>query len=50
MISGYATSEETQKFSEKFLIENYNSVQNLHLSNVGIGTYLGEPILKLMKW
>ena len=43
MISGFATSEETKKFSEKFLIENYNSVQNLHLSNVGIGTYLGEP-------
>ena len=43
MISGFATSEETKKFSEKFLTENYNSVQNLHLSNVGIGTYLGEP-------
>ena len=43
MISGFATSEETKNFSEKFLIENYNSVQNLHLSNVGIGTYLGEP-------
>ena len=43
MISGYATSEETKIFSEKFLTENYNSFQNLHLSNVGIGTYLGEP-------
>ena len=43
MISGYATSEETKNFSEKFLIENYNSFQNLYLSNVGIGTYLGEP-------
>ncbi len=43
MISGFATSEETKNFSEKFLTENYNSVQNLHLSNVGIGTYLGEP-------
>ena len=43
MISGYATSEETKIYSEKFLTENYNLFQNLHLSNVGIGTYLGEP-------
>jgi len=43
MISGFATSEETKNFSEKFLTENYNSVQNLHLSNVGVGTYLGDP-------
>ena len=43
MISGYATSEGTKSFSEKFLTENYNSFQNLHLSNVGMGTYLGEP-------
>ena len=28
---------------KSFLLENYNSVQNLYLSNVGIGTYLGEP-------
>jgi len=43
MISGYATSDGTKSFSEKFLTENYNSFQNLHLSNIGIGTYLGEP-------
>ena len=43
MISGFATSDETKNFSEKFLTENYNSFQNLHLSNVGIGTYLGDP-------
>ena len=43
MISGFATSEETKNFSEKFLTENYNSFQNLHLSNVGVGTYLGDP-------
>ena len=43
MISGFATSEGTKNFSEKFLTENYNQFQNLHLSNVGIGTYLGEP-------
>ena len=43
MISGFATSTGTKIFSEKFLTENYNSFQNLHLSNIGIGTYLGEP-------
>ena len=43
MIPGFATSEETKAFSEKFINENYNKFQNLHLSNVGIGTYLGEP-------
>ena len=43
MISGFATSTGTKTFSEKFLTENYNSFQNLHLSNIGIGTYLGEP-------
>ena len=43
MISGFATSDGTKTFSEKFLTENYNSFQNLQLSNVGIGTYLGEP-------
>ncbi len=43
MISGYATTEGTKSFSDKFLTANYNSFQNLHLSNVGIGTYLGEP-------
>ena len=43
MISGFATSNGTKSFSEKFLDENYNSFQNLHLSNIGIGTYLGEP-------
>ena len=43
MISGYATTEGTKSFSEKFLTANYNSFQNLHLSNIGLGTYLGEP-------
>ena len=43
MISGFATSDGTKNLSEKFLTENYNQFQNLHLSNVGIGTYLGEP-------
>ncbi|MDC0168345.1 aldo/keto reductase [Candidatus Nitrosopelagicus sp.] len=43
MISGFATSTGTKTFSEKFLTGNYNSFQNLYLSNIGIGTYLGEP-------
>jgi len=43
MISGFATTTGTKTFSEKYLTENYNSFQNLHLSNIGIGTYLGEP-------
>ena len=43
MISGFATTTGTKTFSGKFLTENYNSFQNLHLSNIGIGTYLGEP-------
>ena len=47
MISGYATSEGTKSFSEKFLTENYNSFQNLHLSNIGIGTYLAASTLPL---
>jgi len=42
-MSGFATSEGTKNFSKKFIAENYNSFQNLHLSNIGIGTYLGEP-------
>jgi len=43
MIPGFATSDETKTFSKKFLTENYNSFQNLYLSNIGIGTYLGDP-------
>ena len=43
MISGFATSDGTKNFSKKFLPENYNTFQSLSLSNVGIGTYLGEP-------
>jgi len=42
MISGFATSAGTKTFAEKFLIGNYNSFQNLYLSNIGIGTYLGD--------
>lgn len=43
MIPGFATTEGTKMFSEKFLSKNYNKFQSLSLSNVGIGTYLGEP-------
>lgn len=44
MISGFATSEGTQKFAKNSGINsvNFNNFQNLSLSNVGIGTYLGD--------
>ena len=46
MISGYATPEGTADFSKKNNGEkfgNFRKVAGLSLSNVGIGTYLGEP-------
>ena len=46
MIAGYATPEGTKKFAERqndATQKNYKNVQNLTLSNVGIGTYLGSP-------
>jgi len=46
MITGYATPEGTKKFVERQnqdSHENYKNVHNLTLSNVGIGTYLGNP-------
>jgi aryl-alcohol dehydrogenase-like predicted oxidoreductase len=45
MISGFATPSGTKKFSEKFgkIQANYKIFDNLVLSNVGIGTYLGNP-------
>jgi len=46
MISGFATESGTKIFSEKFLSSNYKIFQNLHLSNIGMGTYLGEPDAK----
>ncbi|MDH3191929.1 MAG: aldo/keto reductase [Nitrosopumilus sp.] len=44
MISGFATSEGTLRFAENsnVLRTNFNKFQNLTLSNVGMGTYLGE--------
>ena len=46
MIAGYATPEGTKKFAERQADvpkQNYTNVHNLTLSNVGIGTYLGNP-------
>ena len=43
MIEGFATNVGTKQFSSKFIPENYRIVQDLTLSNVGIGTYLGNP-------
>jgi len=44
MISGFATLGGTQRFAQKSGINqaNFNKFQNLFLSNVGIGTYLGD--------
>jgi len=46
MISGFATAEGTKNFTEKYDSipdKNFNMFQELNLSNVGIGTYLGNP-------
>lgn len=45
MVAGFATPEGTKKFSERLgtIPQNYKTVQGLTLSNVGIGTYLGNP-------
>ena len=45
MISGFATSEGTQNFAKnsKANPNNFKKIQELTLSNVGIGTYLGNP-------
>ena len=46
MISGFATPEGTKNFTAKHDTipeKNFNGFQNLSLSNVGIGTYLGNP-------
>jgi aryl-alcohol dehydrogenase-like predicted oxidoreductase len=42
MIPGFATPDGTKKFSQN-IGTNYKTVQNLTLSNVGMGTYLGNP-------
>lgn len=44
MISGFATPDGTLKFAKnsKVLLSNFKKIENLTLSNVGIGTYLGD--------
>lgn len=44
MISGFATSEGTKEFYKNsgVNLSNFKQIHNLTLSNVGIGTYLGE--------
>jgi aryl-alcohol dehydrogenase-like predicted oxidoreductase len=48
MISGFATSEGTKKFAKNsgVNLDNFRKFTNLHLSNVGIGTYLGDADTK----
>jgi aryl-alcohol dehydrogenase-like predicted oxidoreductase len=45
MISGSASPDGTQKFAKNSGVNdaNFKKFENLFLSNVGIGTYLGEP-------
>ena len=45
MISGFATTDGTKTFKQNSSINsvNFNTFENLHLSNIGIGTYLGDP-------
>lgn len=46
MIEGYATSEGTEEFIKKqkeINQENFRKIHGLFLSNVGVGTYLGNP-------
>ena len=45
MISGFATPEGTKKFASKSGVNeaNFRNFADLTLSNVGIGTYLGDP-------
>jgi len=52
MITGFATPEGTKKFAERgteISQQNYKNVNNLTLSNVGIGTYLGNPDIETDK-
>ena len=45
MISGFATTDGTKTFKQNSSVNsvNFNTFENLHLSNIGIGTYLGDP-------
>ena len=48
MISGFATPEGTKKFAQNSGVnqDNFKEFENLTLSNVGIGTYLGDADAK----
>ena len=48
MISGHCTADGTKKFAQNSGIDqtNFNDFHNLALSNVGIGTYLGDADAK----
>ena len=48
MIQGFATPDGTASFASKAMAhkENFRKIQNLTLSNIGIGTYLGNPDLE----
>ena len=48
MISGCASSEGTQKFAKNSGVnhDNFKNFENLYLSNVGVGTYLGDADAK----
>ena len=48
MISGFATAEGTQNFKQNSSVNpmNFNIFETLHLSNVGMGTYLGDSDTK----
>ena len=45
MISGFATTDGTKTFKQNSKVNqlNFKTFENLHLSNIGIGTYLGDP-------
>lgn len=43
MTAGHATPDGTARFAKAHNAQNYNTAEGLTLSNVGIGTYLGEP-------
>ena len=52
MIAGHATPEGTKKFAERqkeVSQQNYKIVHDLTLSNIGIGTYLGNPDIETDK-
>ena len=48
MISGFATIDGTKKFAQNSGVnqDNFNKFENLSLSNVGIGTYLGDADIR----